>query len=135
MVLVLAVARVTCPATVLETRHSASQIPAARPLAEIAAQRAHVAECGRSHSLTRVREGGEAITDSGLARDVVQPRTGSDAKRTIGAPRHFFNARDGPEVNEGRGRRDSFLDAHQQVGAAAERSRARVREECRRFVD
>src|SRR5207237_9427345 len=86
VVLVLAVARVTCTATVLETGHSASQIPTARPLAEIAAQRAHVAECGRSHNLTRVREDGEAIADSGLTRDVVQPRTGSEAQGTTGPP-------------------------------------------------
>src|SRR5688572_10146904 len=76
-------ARGTAAAAVLEAGNAATEIPASRTLTEIATDRSHVAQCGRSDRRTRFGEQGVLLANDWIPRELVNADRGADSHTTI----------------------------------------------------
>ena len=121
MVLILTVPRVTHAAAILEARNASTQIPAAWALAEVSAQRSHVAQRRRSHGVARLRQRWKARSDVRVDRNVVDPCEGTDAHAATGLGNDAVRGRNGAEIEDHGGSGKSLLDADEQVCSAAKR--------------
>ena len=130
-VLILARLCGTSAASVLETGNRAAVVPAARTLAEIPADRPHVAERRRSHDFARGRERGKTIANALVRRDVPDPRGRADAQSAFSVPLQDIAACDRAEIDQRRRSRNPFLDADEEIGSSAKRLCPGILEELR----
>ncbi len=135
VVLVLAVHRRAGGAAVLEAAHAAPEVPAARALAEVAAERSHVPQRRGPDAAGGVGEHGEVLAHRRVLRERRDPHPRTDPHRAVRAHGDLRCAGEVPHIHH-RGRRcETLLDPDQEVRAAAEGDGRGFRERAERVGD
>lgn len=127
-ILVFALYRRAVAAAALEARDPAPEIPTARPLTEVSAERSHVPQRGSADHRAGLGKGGKLLSNERIARDSIDSRRRPDPDVAFGGLKDSGAPRDGAEVDKNVGMRDLLGDSHEKVGAPAERDGAALGE-------
>jgi hypothetical protein len=110
VVLILSGRRGTAVAAALVAGESAPQVPAPGPLTKIPGNRPHVAERGRADALRGQCDGGEAIANEGVTRQLRQSNRAADSYAAVGARGDLTGVGNSREVDEHLWPREVFAD-------------------------
>ena len=114
--------------------HSATEIPAARPLAEIPADGTHVAERGRTDDVAGFGERREPLVNQRIARQIGNPRRRADPNAAVGECRDPSTLLNGAEIDQRFRPRNAFVDGDEQIRSTAKRHYSRARKVTGCFV-
>ena len=86
--------------SVLEAGNRAPEIPAARTLAEISADRRHVPESGRRDEIASLGQRGKLFADERASRDVGDARRRANAHTAVLCSVDSVSVSDGSEIHD-----------------------------------
>jgi hypothetical protein len=122
-------------ATFAQAVEVAAEIPAARALAQIAAERPLVAQLRAAYGGGGLRQHRIAIQDLAVGGDLGQSGQGSDPQATAWARADALEIFDGIDTHQAVGLEHSIAETSQQVRTTGEDARLRLGRGCRRLFN